>query len=81
MAEQPRFQSRAHAVDGLSNAHGRYIREYPYTREGTKLARDHLRHQIDLAWLPEPLASRLLHNDRAWREFLNDIVKRARGEG
>ncbi len=67
----PRFVDRDHAVDGLRNANGRYLREMRTRAE----MREFLRQHIDLAWLPNDLADKYAVSDRAWHRFLDDIIK------
>jgi len=69
----PRFNSLQHAINGIANTHFRQIQAQPTAAAKRKYLAD----QIDLAWLPDEIANRLNNNDRAWREFLNAIIKEA----
>lgn len=66
-----KFSSRQHAVDAYRNAYGRYLRETP-SREDQYLM---LRKGIDLVDLPPHVVTLYEHSDRAWKRFLNDIIK------
>lgn len=73
-----RFLNRDHAVDALRNSYGHQLREL--ADAGASLAELHeaLRRGIDLADLPDDLADKYAVSDRAWRRFLNDILRAAR---
>lgn len=68
-----RFETRQHAVSGLSSVYGRYLREMTSTAEMYEFLRRH----TDLAWLPADLADKYATSDRAWRRFLADICRSA----
>lgn len=70
-----RFQSRAHAVDALRNAHGRDLREMADAGKSTEDLCEALRRWIDLADLPAGLADTYAASNRAWRKFLTDIIR------
>lgn len=66
-----RYIDRDHAVNSYRNSYGRYLRDMQ-TREEM---REFLRRHIDLANLPSDLADLYEHSDRAWKRFLDDIIR------
>jgi hypothetical protein len=77
MLAMKRFKSRAHAVDALRNTYGQELREM--SERGASLAemQDVIRRGVDLADLPKAQADLYETSDRAWRRFLNDIIRAA----
>ena len=70
-----KYETRDHAVTSYGHHYGKYLREMSSPRE----MQEFLRHKIDLADLPDSLADKYGHSDRAWHRFLNDIIRYSRG--
>lgn len=66
-----KYQDRQHAVTSYGHFYGRYLREMSDIGEMHEM----LRRGIDLADLPDDLADKYTHSDRAWHRFLNDIIR------
>lgn len=73
-----RFKSRKHAVEALCNSYGTALRKMADNGVPLTALYECLRHEIDLATLPPTLADKYEESDRAWHQFLNDILRAAK---
>lgn len=73
MSRYTRYLDREHAVESFRNMFGAELRAARSREQQYRILQN-----IDLATLPDDLAEKYEYSNRAWHQFLNDIIRRAR---